>query len=143
MADYPQDLRNNAEGGHCIVIGSCAVIAGVGECIVMRHQPRQRINLGMANVVLNTVKPASASLSSKKSLAELSEAEIDMVSGGLEIGGPGFGISTAFFFAGAEPGVVSAPGILQLPDQAAPSPNHVGLVAGGLVTAKVANPSGR
>ena len=75
-------------------------------------------------------------------MIQLSETEIDMVSGGLAFGGPGFGISTAFFFAGAQPGIVTAPGIQQLPSQAAPSPNHIGVIAGGLVTAKVANPSG-
>ena len=75
-------------------------------------------------------------------MIELNETEIDMVSGGLAFGGPGYGLSTAFFFAGAQPEIYTAPGIQQLPPQAAPSPTHVGAIGGGLVTAGAGNPSG-
>ncbi len=73
-------------------------------------------------------------------MVKLAEAHLDMVSGGLSFGGPGFGISTAFFDAGAQPQSYNVlPNVV--PSQAVPSPSNSSAIGGGLVTAnKGGNP---
>ena len=74
-------------------------------------------------------------------ITELSDEELDVVSGGAaSSGSPGGGITTAYFYAGAQPQSYNIIPYV-VPSNAAPSQDLASVVAGGRVTATTGNPS--
>ena len=74
-------------------------------------------------------------------MVELTGAQLDMVAGGYYDPGPGFGVATAYNFAGATNAAHALIATTNAPAQAAASSSNPSSVAQGRVTAGAGNPS--